>query len=108
MSDYPVPERIHRDDREIVVTWAPDHVGHYPARTLRLRCPCAACRDELTGRPLLDPETVPADVRPLSVQLVGRYGMRIEWSDGHSTGIYTWHDLRATCPCAACTAAAGP
>jgi DUF971 family protein len=25
---------------------------------------------------------------------VGRYAMQIAWSDGHSTGIYTWERLR--------------
>jgi ATP-binding protein involved in chromosome partitioning len=59
----------------------------------------------MSGRPLLDPATVPADVRPVSVALVGGYGVRIRWSDGHDTGIYTFEQLRAACPCPACTAA---
>jgi ATP-binding protein involved in chromosome partitioning len=48
----------------------------------------------MSGRPLLRPETVPPGVWPRSVQLVGTYGLRIVWSDGHSTGIYTFESLR--------------
>jgi DUF971 family protein len=51
------------------------------------------CVEETTGRPLLDPATVPADVRPLKVALVGAYAIRIDWSDGHSTGIYPYELL---------------
>lgn len=102
MTDLPIPERIHRDDREIVVTWPGEHVSTYPSRRLRLSCQCAACREEMTGRPLLDPSTVPQDVRPLSVSLVGSYAVRIQWSDGHGTGIYTYEYLLTICPCERC------
>ena len=74
----------------------------YPALMLRLACPCAACVDEMTGRPLLDPTRVPPDVQPVTLELVGGYGIRVRWSDGHSTGIYTFELLRAICPCEVC------
>jgi DUF971 family protein len=57
------------------------------------------CVEETTGRPLLDPAGVPPDVRPLKVSLVGAYAIRIEWSDGHSTGLYTYELLWALCRC---------
>lgn len=104
MIETPVPERIHRDDREIVITWSADHVSHYPARELRLQCHCAICREEMTGRPLLDPSAVPDGVRPLGVELVGGYGIRIAWSDGHGTGIYTYRYLKELCRCERCRA----
>ena len=81
--------------------------GHevlYPARALRLACGCAICTEEMSGRPLLDPASVPADIRPLSVALVGTYGIRVQWSDGHGTGIYTFERLLAACPCERCAA----
>jgi DUF971 family protein len=33
-------------------------------------------------------------LKMLSVEPVGNYAIRIHWSDGHSTGIYTWEYLR--------------
>jgi ATP-binding protein involved in chromosome partitioning len=103
-----MPHAITRRDDGLLIEW--DRGGHealYPARELRLACGCALCREEMTGRPLLDPGSVPADIRPVSVALVGGYGLRVHWSDGHGTGIYTFERLLASCPCARCRAAGG-
>jgi DUF971 family protein len=56
---------------------------------------------------VLDPSRIPGDIRPLSVALVGTYGLRVQWSDGHGTGIYTFERLLASCPCEACRARRG-
>ena len=100
-----VPAAIRREPDAVVITWAePGHVGRFEARALRLACPCALCVDELTNRPLLDPASVPTDVAPLSLELVGAYGLKVRWSDGHGTGIYTFRMLRDSCPCGHCAA----
>jgi DUF971 family protein len=36
------------------------------------------------------------------VEMVGRYAIRILWSDGHNTGLYSYDHLRQICPCAEC------
>jgi DUF971 family protein len=36
---------------------------------------------------------------------VGNYAIRIMWSDGHSTGIYSFEHFRKICPCPECRAA---
>ena len=93
----PIPYAITRRDDGLLVEWTEGGAeSFYPARRLRLACPCAACVEEMTGRALLDPAAVPQDVRPVSLSLVGTYGLRILWSDGHGTGIYTFERLRAT------------
>lgn len=101
------PHRIRRLDAGLEVEWdTAGHVAFFPARELRLRCPCAECVEEMTGRRLLQPASVPADVRPVAAGLVGGYGLRLQWSDGHGTGIYTFEWLRRECPCPRCRPAA--
>ncbi len=107
MTAVPIPQRIHRGERDVVITWAEEHVGYYPARDLRLACQCAECHDEMTGRPLLDPGAVSDDVHALAIDLVGSYAIRIQWSDGHATGIYPYDFLLSICPCERCVAGRG-
>lgn len=103
-NNKPVPYAINRQDNGLRVEWdQTGHEGFFPARDLRLACPCAGCVEEMSGRPLLDPGIVPMQIQPVSVELVGAYGIRIHWSDGHSTGIYTFELLLRSCPCQRCT-----
>ncbi|MGH7163881.1 MAG: DUF971 domain-containing protein [Planctomycetota bacterium] len=78
----------------LAVAWADGTEQEFEVYELRCACPCASCVDETTGKRTLVPARVPRDVRPVRVQSVGNYGLRIAWSDGHDTGIYTWERLR--------------
>ena len=98
-----VPKEIGRaNQHDVKITWQDGHVSVYPARELRLKCPCAGCVDEMTGQLRVLPTNVPQDVHPLKIDLVGRYAISLQWSDGHNTGIYAFDLLRKICPCAAC------
>jgi ATP-binding protein involved in chromosome partitioning len=43
----------------------------------------------------LDPKNVRPDVSPRTITSVGNYAIAINWNDGHSTGIYSFAQLRA-------------
>lgn len=91
----PAPKRIGRRDPGVLTfEWQDGEVSTIPAAAIRKACPCAHCVDEHTGRPLLDPATVPGDLTQKEVQLVGNYAISIVFSDGHRTGIFTWTLLR--------------
>ena len=95
-QDKPVPRAIRRRPDGVEIDW--DDGGDpvlFAAQALRLACPCAVCVDEISGRRTLDPATIPPDIRADSLELVGAYGLRVRWSDGHGTGIYTFAWLRA-------------
>ena len=99
--DQPVDIR-QSGPAELQITWADEHVSQYPVVYLRRACRCAACVDEWTGAALLKPESVPEDIKPIKIEPVGRYAIHIHWSDGHTSGIYTFEHLRKVCPCDQC------
>lgn len=86
------------------VTWSDGHAGLHTLRALRAQCPCAHCRDEWTGKRRIQIEQVPENVDIVGADPIGRYATRFQWSDGHSTGLYTFARLRAICECAECEA----
>lgn len=95
----PVPRDIkaHRDAHQLEIVWESGACRH-SFHAVRCACSCAICVDEITGARLLDPATVPADISIEQMQLVGAYALRITWSDGHATGLYTWEQLRGLPP----------
>lgn len=84
-----------RDPRTLSVLWEDGHRDEFDVRDLRLACHCALCIEEMSGRPLLDPTSVRSDVAPRAITGVGNYAITVNWSDGHSTGIYSFEYLRA-------------
>lgn len=83
-----------QDTRTLGITWSDDRQCLYDVVELRRRCPCAVCIDEWTRAPRLNPTDVGDTVRPARIESVGRYALSIRFSDGHSTGIYTFNMLR--------------
>ncbi len=89
------------------VVWNDGHVSRYTFPYLRDHCPCAMCNDERAKKeklgakaeafPMYKPRVTAKSATP-----VGNYAVQIEFSDGHSTGIYSYGHLREICPCEAC------
>lgn len=98
---------IDRTSGMLTIRWNDEHISSFSLRWLRTNCPCATCREErrsaalaidilkLSSGPL--PSTAVA-----SAVLVGNYAIRLNWTDGHDTGIYAFTLLRASCPCSYC------
>lgn len=78
---------------EVLLEFHSGESGTLSCLELRFQCPCAACVDEITGKRTLRRETLRPDVRPVKIEPVGRYGIHIEWSDGHRTGMYHFDRL---------------
>lgn len=93
-GESPLPLTISRaGEHDIRIRWKSGEDAVYPARFLRGQCPCATCVDEMTGQRIVKESLLPILVFPKKVEPVGRYAIQIYWSDGHSTGIYTWERL---------------
>lgn len=71
--------------KEIEIAWNSEKTSRYLASKLQSLCPCADCHE----KKVVDPE-----VEPLSVILAGRYGFRVKFSSGCSSGIYDFEALR--------------
>ena len=98
-------EGIELTEEGVSVEWSDGHKSDYAAKYLRVNCGCAECVEEWSQRKILDPMTVPADIRAEDYLMVGRYAVQFLWSDAHYTGIYPFDVLRKLCTCGECVAA---
>jgi DUF971 family protein len=80
-------------DGNLLVRWDDGKESKFAPRWLRARCPCAECVEEWSGKRVVGDAQVKEDVKPRAMNQVGRYAMQIDWTDGHSTGIYSWDYL---------------
>jgi prepilin-type processing-associated H-X9-DG protein len=111
----PASVKIHvSSGAGVDVAWADGHTSHFDFSYLREHCPCATCNDERAKKETLADASAafrssPAlpmfkpKPRAQSAQAVGQYAIQIFFSDGHSTGIYSYDLLRSICPCAECS-----
>lgn len=83
------------DHQELRIEWTDGQISSIDPFSLRVNCGCASCVDENTGKALLDPSRVSADIRMTGVQGVGRYALTASFTDGHSTGIYPFKKLKS-------------
>lgn len=86
----PTNIRAHREQRILEISWPGGPVALLPFRFVRGRCPCAGCVDEYTGIRQVDEQDVPEEVAPERLAFSGNYALKIRWSDGHDTGLYTF------------------
>jgi DUF971 family protein len=81
------------NDGNLLVRWDDGKESKFAPRWLRARCPCAECVEEWSGRRVVGEGQIAEGVRARGMKPIGRYAIQIEWSDGHSTGIYSWDYL---------------
>ena len=95
-------EKLELNENVVDVVWTDGHQSLYDAKYLRLNCGCAECVEEWSNRKILDPASIPADIRAEDYLMVGKYAVQFLWSDAHFTGIYPFELLRKLCPCDEC------
>ena len=86
------------------MAWADGTSSYFSIAYLRRMSPSADMRnlrDEMKKNPLTVLPSAPSSSGSLvaeSAELVGNYAIRIRFSDGHDTGIYSWAYLRQIDP----------
>ena len=113
MTPQTTPTRINlKKDAGLEIDWQDGHRCAYTLTYLRSMCPCATCKmqreqtnphDIAPGpkkKPLLTilPGNYAGALTVLEAEMVGNYAIRIEWSDRHGSGIYSFQYLREICP----------
>ncbi|MEK7425955.1 MAG: DUF971 domain-containing protein [Actinomycetota bacterium] len=97
MSISPVDIDIVRDTA-VTITFEDDVVCTFPVASLRAACPCAGCQGLRERGEIAWPRPGQGhDISVVHAELNGAWGLSIEWSDGHNTGIYAWTVLRGWC-----------
>ena len=88
-------------NHSVEITWSDGETLNYPFGLLRNACPCATCREKKraeVAKPkgllqvLSAAETIPLAVTQM--RPVGNYAYNINFSDGHSSGLFTMDLLR--------------
>lgn len=105
MTPQTTPIRLDlKKDEKLVVEWQDGRTCTYSLSLLRSMCPCAKCREIRAGekkkKSLLTvlPGNYSGALTVINAELVGNYALKIEWSDQHDTGIYSFDYLREICP----------
>ncbi len=93
MRDAPSDIKLKRTEGVLEITWGDAAPRRYDAKRLRCECGCAGCVDERTGVRTLDVNSVPDNIGITHIELVGNYALKLSFSDGHDTGIYSWDRL---------------
>lgn len=91
-SVKPTEIRLKKDKSVLVLSYADAGTADLSAEYLRTHAPSA----DVQGHTPEEKKTVfgKKDVLISGVEPVGHYAIRIRFSDGHGTGIYTWPYLR--------------
>lgn len=93
-----------KKDESLTVRWNDGRVSVYPLAYLRRNSPSAeakAMREDMAKNPLTVLPASAVSNEPLKAtgaELIGNYALRVEFSDGHRTGLYTWAYLREIDP----------
>jgi DUF971 family protein len=115
MLDRQTPAKLNlKKDEKLEIEWRDGHRSTYSISLLRSMCPCAVCKGVRGGyeghAPAIQtsaPKKTSLTILPgnyaqplaaLSAELVGNYALRIDWSDGHGSGIYSFEFLREISP----------
>ena len=98
----PVHLSLERD-KGLTVEWQNGGRSFFPVAYLRAKSPSAdarTLREKLASNPLtvLPSSRSIGPLVALNAELVGRYAVRIRFSDGHDTGIFSWRYLREIDP----------
>jgi DUF971 family protein len=89
---WPVEIRLKQAEKTLEVDFDDGAKFRYPAELLRVESPSAEVMGHGPGQKTIVPGR--RHVGILGLEPVGNYAIRIEFDDGHDTGLFTWTYLQ--------------
>jgi len=90
---FPTEIKLHQKSRVMEIAFSDGRSFRLPYEFLRVHSPSAEVRGHGPGQEVLQTGKREIDIR--SLDPVGSYAVQPAFSDGHSTGIYSWDYLYA-------------
>ncbi|NMF89678.1 gamma-butyrobetaine hydroxylase-like domain-containing protein [Aromatoleum petrolei] len=92
-DDTPIPTALtlHRKSRVLEIAFGEDRQYSLPFEFLRVYSPSAEVRGHGVGQETL--QVGKRDVELLDIEPVGHYAVKLVFSDGHDSGLYSWDYL---------------
>ena len=87
----PLEIKLHQKSRVVEVSFDDGKVFRLSCEYLRVYSPSAEVRGHGPGQEVLQPGK--QDVEITAIEPVGNYAVKIVFSDGHDTGLYSWDYL---------------
>lgn len=94
-----------KKDKGLAIQWPDGAASYYSIPYLRRMSPSADARELRKAMAKNRLTVIPpgqaaaaGEITATHAELVGNYAIKIEFSDGHRTGIYTWEYLREIDP----------
>ena len=88
---FPTEIKLHQKSRVLEITYSDGRAFRLPYEYLRVYSPSAEVRGHGPGQEVLQVGKREVEIRTLDP--VGSYAVQPAFSDGHSTGIYSWDYL---------------
>ncbi len=92
MSAYPTEIKLHQQSRRLEIAFDDGTRYQLPYEFLRVHSPSAEVVGHGPGQEVL--QVGKKNVGVQEVSPVGSYAMKINYDDGHDSGLYTWDYLR--------------
>jgi DUF971 family protein len=92
-KDTPIPTEIklHQKSNELEVAFSNGQEFRYTCEFLRVNSPSAEVRGHGPGQEVL--QVGKRNVGITAIEPVGTYAVKLRFSDGHDTGLYSWDYL---------------
>lgn len=87
-TPFPAELRFNKARAELLIRFDDGSEGSIPYELLRIESPSAETKGHGSETP--PPPIKKRHVGVTGADPVGRYALRIRFSDGHDTGLYTW------------------